>query len=130
MKILLRAEESEDRVALLEDAVPPACKGPPLHHHGWDEAFYVLARELTFQLADRVVTKRAGEVAFAPRGLTTRSPTSATPPPPISWCVHAGRIRALLRRGRPILGTRPPGEVCRGPAPRIAPAARRRGCLT
>jgi hypothetical protein len=53
MKILLRAEESEDRVALLEDAVPPACKGPPLHHHGWDEAFYVLASELTFQLADR-----------------------------------------------------------------------------
>ena len=69
MKILLRGEESEGRVALLEDAVPPAWEGPPLHHHGWDEAFYVLAGELTFQLADQVVTKRAGEVAFAPAGI-------------------------------------------------------------
>jgi hypothetical protein len=70
MKILLRGEESQDIVALLEDAVPPAWEGPPLHHHGWDEAFYVvLTGELTFQLADRVVAKRAGEVAFAPRDI-------------------------------------------------------------
>ncbi|MDQ3962909.1 MAG: cupin domain-containing protein [Actinomycetota bacterium] len=69
MKILLHGEESEGLVAILEDAVPPAWEGPPLHHHGWDETFYVLAGELTLQLADRVETNRAGEVAFAPRGV-------------------------------------------------------------
>jgi mannose-6-phosphate isomerase-like protein (cupin superfamily) len=69
MKILLRGEESGGSVALLKDAVPPSWEGPPLHHHGWDEAFYVLDGELTFQLADGVVVKRAGEVAFAPRGV-------------------------------------------------------------
>jgi mannose-6-phosphate isomerase-like protein (cupin superfamily) len=69
LKILLRGEESEGRIALLEDSVPPAWEGPPLHHHGWEESFYVLAGELTFQLADEIVTKRAGEVAFAPGGV-------------------------------------------------------------
>jgi mannose-6-phosphate isomerase-like protein (cupin superfamily) len=69
MKILLRGEDSNEYVALLEDTVPQAWEGPPLHHHGWDEAFYVLAGELTFQLADQIVTKEAGEVAFAPRGV-------------------------------------------------------------
>lgn len=69
MKILLRAEDTEGRLAVLEDTVPSRWEGPPLHHHGWDEAFYVLAGELTFQLVDRVVTKQRGEVAFAPRGV-------------------------------------------------------------
>ncbi len=26
----------------------PGWEGPPLHHHGWDEAFYVFAGELHF----------------------------------------------------------------------------------
>jgi uncharacterized RmlC-like cupin family protein len=91
MKILLRGDESGDSVALLEDAVPPAWEGPPLHHHGWDEAFYVLAGELTFQLADQVVTKRAGEAAFAPRGVHhTFSNLSDTPAAYLVVCTPAG----------------------------------------
>jgi mannose-6-phosphate isomerase-like protein (cupin superfamily) len=42
---------------------------PPLHHHDFDEGFYVLEGELTFQLGDEIVVKRAGEFAFAPRNV-------------------------------------------------------------
>jgi uncharacterized cupin superfamily protein len=91
MKILLRGEESQDRAALLEDKVPPAWEGPPLHHHGWDEAFYVLAGDLTFQVGDEVVTKRAGEVAFAPRGAHhTFANLSDVPAAYIVVCTPAG----------------------------------------
>jgi uncharacterized RmlC-like cupin family protein len=47
---------------------PPGFAGPPLHHHDFDEAFYVLEGELTFRLGDELFTRRAGELAFAPRG--------------------------------------------------------------
>ena len=91
MKILLRGEDSENSVALLEDAVPPGWGGPPLHHHGWDEAFYVLAGELTFQLEGQVVTKPAGEVAFAPRGVHhTFANLSEAPAAYLVVCTPAG----------------------------------------
>jgi mannose-6-phosphate isomerase-like protein (cupin superfamily) len=48
--------------------MPAGAKGPPLHIHDFDESFYVLDGELTFQLGDEVFTGHAGEVAFAPRG--------------------------------------------------------------
>ena len=69
MEILLRSEQSDGRVALLASWVPPAWDGPPLHHHGWDEAFYILAGELTFQVGDDIATKHAGEIAFAAGGV-------------------------------------------------------------
>jgi quercetin dioxygenase-like cupin family protein len=43
--------------------------GPPLHTHDFDEAFYVLEGELTFQLEDKLRTATGGESVFAPRGV-------------------------------------------------------------
>jgi quercetin dioxygenase-like cupin family protein len=65
--VVLRSEESDGVVSVIELSSPPGFKGPPLHHHAFDEAFYVLEGELTFQLRDEVFTRRAGELAFAPR---------------------------------------------------------------
>ncbi len=39
---------------------------PPLHRHDFDETFYVLEGELTFQLVDDLFARRAGELAFVP----------------------------------------------------------------
>jgi quercetin dioxygenase-like cupin family protein len=66
--ILLRSESSGDALSVLELTVPVGWPGPPLHHHGFDETFYVLDGELTFQLGDELVTRGAGELVFAPRG--------------------------------------------------------------
>jgi quercetin dioxygenase-like cupin family protein len=67
--VLLRSEQSGGAVSLIENRVPAGWEGPPLHHHTFDEAFYVLEGELTFQVEDEVVVKRAGEFAFAPRNV-------------------------------------------------------------
>jgi mannose-6-phosphate isomerase-like protein (cupin superfamily) len=67
--VLLRAEQTSDQVSVIENRVPARWGGPPLHHHDFDEAFYVLEGELTFQLGDEVFTRTAGELAFAPRNV-------------------------------------------------------------
>jgi len=69
INVLLRSEDSDGRVALTDNVVPAGTAGPPLHHHDFDEAFVVLEGEVTFALGDDLVTRRAGEVAFAPRGV-------------------------------------------------------------
>src|SRR3954469_13861314 len=66
--VLLRTEQSEDRVGIVEVTVPAGWPGPPLHHHAFDEAFYVLEGELTFQLGDELATAGRGSVTFAPSG--------------------------------------------------------------
>jgi quercetin dioxygenase-like cupin family protein len=68
-QVLLRSEESGGHVAIVENRIGPHWGGPPLHKHDFDEAFYVLEGELTFQVGDQVVVKRAGEFAFAPRNV-------------------------------------------------------------
>ena len=83
---------------MIRITVPGGWDGPPLHHHDFDETFYVLEGELTFQLGERVSTAGAGEIAFAPRGSgITRSPTSARAPASYVLRLHARGVRALLR---------------------------------
>jgi quercetin dioxygenase-like cupin family protein len=66
--ILLDTEQSNDAVGIVELTVPPGWDGPPLHHHDFDEAFYVLEGELTFQLGAELRTAGPGELIFAGRG--------------------------------------------------------------
>jgi quercetin dioxygenase-like cupin family protein len=68
--VLLRSEETDGRIALIESTMPARAAGPPLHTHAFDETFFVLAGELTFQLGDEVRVARAGEVAFALGGVS------------------------------------------------------------
>src|SRR3954451_4215859 len=65
--VLLRTENSDDRVGIVEVPVPAGWEGPPLHHHAFDEAFYILDGELTFQLDEQLLTGRTGELIFEPR---------------------------------------------------------------
>jgi mannose-6-phosphate isomerase-like protein (cupin superfamily) len=67
--VLLRSEESDGVVSIIDNTVPANWPGPFLHKHDFDEAFYVLEGELTFQVEDELITRRAGELAFAPRGV-------------------------------------------------------------
>jgi mannose-6-phosphate isomerase-like protein (cupin superfamily) len=67
--VLLRGGDSAGAVSMIENRVPPRWEGPPLHHHDFDEAFYVLAGELTFQLGARLFSAEAGRFAFARGGV-------------------------------------------------------------
>jgi mannose-6-phosphate isomerase-like protein (cupin superfamily) len=66
--VLLRSEQTDGELSAIVNTVPAGWAGPPLHHHGFDELFYVVEGELTFQLGEEIVTRRAGEIAFARRG--------------------------------------------------------------
>ena len=84
-------------LSIIDNTVPANWPGPFLHKHDFDEAFYVLEGELTFQVEDAVITKRAGELAFAPRGVAHTLANHSDAPGALRARVHAGRLRALLR---------------------------------
>ena len=97
-EVLLRSEESDGVVSVIDNTVPANWPGPHLHRHDFDEAFYVLEGELTFQVEDAVITKRAGELAFAPRGVAhTLANHSDAPARYVLVCTPAGFERYFAR---------------------------------
>ena len=107
--VLLRSEQSAGAVSAIEVTSPTWFKGPPLHHHGFDEAFYVLEGELTFQLRDDVFTRRAGELAFAPRDVPhTYANHSDAPARALIVCTPAGFERYFARMAAEREGVEPP----------------------
>jgi mannose-6-phosphate isomerase-like protein (cupin superfamily) len=79
IKVLLRGEQSWGVVSVIKSGSLPGFGGPPLHHYDFDETFYVVEGELTFRLGDEPFSKKAGEIAFAPRGVphTYANPSDA-----------------------------------------------------
>ena len=107
--VLLRSEESDGVVSVVDNTVPAHWPGPFLHKHDFDEAFYVLEGELTFQVEDAVITKRAGELAFAPRNvmhaLANHSDADARY---LLVCTPAGLERHFARAAAASQGVEPP----------------------
>jgi quercetin dioxygenase-like cupin family protein len=83
-KILLPTEQTANAVGIVEISVPPSWEGPPLHHHDFDESFYVLDGELTFQLGETLRTGGPGDLVFAPRGAFHTLANLGEVPPGIS----------------------------------------------
>jgi quercetin dioxygenase-like cupin family protein len=54
----------------LIEAVFPQGSGPPMHHHDWDECYYVVEGQMRFQLPGREQQLSAGDFFYAPAGLT------------------------------------------------------------
>jgi quercetin dioxygenase-like cupin family protein len=67
--VLLRSEDSAGQAGMVVNTVPAGWAGPPLHHHDFDETFYVLSGRLTFQLGDKLRPAGPGALVFAPRGI-------------------------------------------------------------
>jgi quercetin dioxygenase-like cupin family protein len=107
--VLLRSEESDGQVSIVELG---GGGRPPLHRHDFDEAFYVLEGELTFQLEQDVFTRRAGELAFAPRGVAhTYANLSGAPARALLVITPAGFERYFDRIAARISGGEPPPEA-------------------
>jgi quercetin dioxygenase-like cupin family protein len=115
-KVLLRSEESDGQVAVVELG---GGGRPPLHHHDFDETFYVLEGELTFRLGDDVFTRGAGELAFAPRGVPhTYANLSGAPARVLLVITPAGFERYFDRIAARITGHEPPPEAAK-PIPEV-----------
>jgi quercetin dioxygenase-like cupin family protein len=107
--VLLRSEQSGGHVSVMENVVPAHSAGPPLHTHDFDEAFYMLEGELIFQVDDELFTKRAGDLAFAPRNvahaLANHSDADARY---LLVCTPAGLERLFARIAAAAQGVEPP----------------------
>jgi quercetin dioxygenase-like cupin family protein len=68
-RVLVTPEESNESLGIVE-LTGTRGEMPPLHiHHREDEAFVVLDGELTIYTPGESVTLRAGDAAFAPKGV-------------------------------------------------------------
>ena len=107
--VLLRSEETAGVVSMIELSSNAGFAGPPLHRHDFDEAFYVLEGQLTFQLGDEVFTRTAGELAFAPRNVAhTYANHSDAPARALLVCTPAGFERYFARMAAERAGVDPP----------------------
>lgn len=70
VSVVLGGEDTDGHVGLVEETLSPDFDGPPLHvHPAFDELFFVLEGELTFQVGDELTTVAAGDWLLAPRGI-------------------------------------------------------------
>jgi len=114
MKVLLRSEETDGHVSMVELTPPPGF-GPPLHRHDFDETFYVMEGEVTFELRDEVFTRKPGELAFAPRNVAhTYANLSGADARILMAITPAGFERYFDRIAAKEAGVDPPAEVAKG----------------
>jgi len=107
--VLLHGEDSGGQVSVVENVVPARSPGPPLHRHEFDEAFYVLEGELVLRVDAALLTRTAGQLAFAPRGTAHALANRAERPARyLLVCTPAGFERHFARRAAQADGTEPP----------------------
>jgi quercetin dioxygenase-like cupin family protein len=108
----LDSAHSDEAIGVIEISLPPMWDGPPLHHHDFDEAFYVLDGELTFQLGDEVATAGPGSLTFAPRGsIHTLANMSDAPARYLLICTPGGFERMFSRMAARAAGVEPSVEA-------------------
>ena len=112
INVILRSEQSGGQIAVMDNVVSAGFPGPPLHHHDFDETFYVLEGELTFQLRDELFTRKRGELAFAPRNVPhTFANLSGADARTLIVCTPAGFERYFDRIAAQEAGVDPPPEA-------------------
>jgi EmrB/QacA subfamily drug resistance transporter len=116
--VRLRGEQTKGRLAAIENTIGAGFGGPPLHvHPDFDETFYVLEGELTFQLESERLTAGAGVLVFAP-GETPHAfaNLSGKQARVLILCTPAGFERYFDRLAAQQAGVDPPPEAS-GPIP-------------
>jgi quercetin dioxygenase-like cupin family protein len=101
--ILAGGDETGGQYALVENTLPPDNGPPPHTHTREDEAFYVLAGEMTFTVGGREHLARAGTLLHAPRGVPhAYRNTGRTPARMLVWITPAGIERFFHKVGEPL----------------------------
>jgi mannose-6-phosphate isomerase-like protein (cupin superfamily) len=112
INVILRGEKSGGQIAVMDNVVSAGFPGPSLHHHDFDETFYVLESELTFQLRDELITRKRGEPAFAPRNVPhTFANLSGADARTLIVCTPAGVERYFDLIAARAAGVEPPAEA-------------------
>ena len=122
-KVLLRSADTRSELAVIEGAVRPGWPGPYLHKHGFDETFYVIEGELTFQVREELITAGPGTLMFAERNVPhTFANLSDAPARYLLICTPAGFERYFDRIAAEADGVEPPeGSGPRWDVTRVGP---------
>jgi mannose-6-phosphate isomerase-like protein (cupin superfamily) len=118
VRVIVGGDETDGHLGLAEETLSADFDGPPLHvHPSFDELFFVLEGELTFQVGDELTTAGAGDWLLARRGVAhtfanhggkaARALVAVTP---------AGFERFFRLAEAALAGTEPPEEAL-GPRP-------------
>jgi quercetin dioxygenase-like cupin family protein len=107
--VVVHGEQNDGRVGVMLNRLLPGTSGPPLHRHAFDETFYVLEGELTFQVDDELVTRGAGELLFVPGGIVHAFANRGDAPARfLIACTPAGFERHFARRAAEAEGVAAP----------------------
>jgi quercetin dioxygenase-like cupin family protein len=107
--VLVHGEQNDGRVGVMLSRLPAGATGPALHHHAFDEMFYVLEGEITFQVEAELVTKGPGDLVFVPGGVAhTLANLGDAPARYLLAVTPAGFERQFARRAAEAKGVDPP----------------------
>jgi mannose-6-phosphate isomerase-like protein (cupin superfamily) len=107
--VLLRSADTRSELSVIEGAVRPHWPGPPLHHHEFDETFYMIEGELTFQVREDLITAGPGTLMFAERNVPhTFANLGDEPARYLLICTPAGFERYFDRIAAEADGVEPP----------------------
>lgn len=67
LRFLCQGADTGHRFSIMEVTLPRDM-GPPPHDHPWDEAYYVLEGQVSFQLGEHVQQYGPGDFLYAPGG--------------------------------------------------------------
>jgi quercetin dioxygenase-like cupin family protein len=118
VSVVVGGEHTDGHLGLVEETLSPDFDGPPLHvHPAFDELFFVLEGELTFQVGDELTTVAAGDWLLAPRGIPhTFANHSRRPARALIAVTPAGFERLFRLLNAELTGTEPPADAF-GPQP-------------
>jgi quercetin dioxygenase-like cupin family protein len=118
VRVVVGGEDTHGHLGLVEETLSPDFDGPPLHvHPGFDELFFVLDGELTFQVRGELKTVAAGEWLLAPREVPhTFANHSERSARALIAVTPAGFERYFRLVHAELTGTEPPAEAF-GPRP-------------
>jgi mannose-6-phosphate isomerase-like protein (cupin superfamily) len=113
VSVLVGGAQTDGHLGLVDETLSPQFDGPPLHvHPTFDEVFYVLEGELTFQVRDELTTVSAGDWLFAPRGTPhTFANHSGRPARALIAVTPAGFERYFRLVSAELAGTEPPADA-------------------
>jgi len=107
--ILLDGAATNQKYTVMEATLPPKAGPPPHVHTREDEAFLVLAGEVTFYLGDKTIVRQKGESLFAPRNIPHHFKNTGTedavlletasPAGIEDFFVAAGKVLAVIAAG-------------------------------
>lgn len=79
LRFLCDAEDTHGAWSLMEEEIPVGL-GPPPHRHDWDEAYYVIAGTLDFEIDGKPLRLELGDFVYLPRN-TVHAFKGASPSP-------------------------------------------------